>query len=105
MEREGKKVKTENYQKAALGLQVSYIFMILLKLTQKMLMVRTSVAAMFGHGGLSTGQDGAPVALDKLALAKQLASKININAVAGGKGGQTQVATEAFRKGGDGAGC
>ena len=48
---------------------------------------------------------GAPVAQDKLALAKQLASKINIKAVAGGKG-QTQftVATEAFLKGGEGAG-
>ena len=62
-----------------------------------------SAAAMLGPGGISTGQDGAPVALDKLALAKQLASKINIKAVAGGKG-QTQVATEAFLKGGDGAG-
>ena len=48
---------------------------------------------------------GAPVAQDKLALAKQLASKINIKVVAGGKG-QTQftVATEAFLKGGEGAG-
>ena len=45
------------------------------------------------------------MAQDKLALAKQLASKINIKAVAGGKG-QTQftVATEVFLKGGEGAG-
>ena len=43
------------------------------------------------------------MAQDKLALAKQLASKINIKAVSGGKG-QTQVATEAFLKGGEGAG-
>ena len=64
-----------------------------------------SAAAMLGPSGLSTGQDGAPVAQDKLALAKQLASKINIKVVAGGKG-QTQftVATEAFLKGGEGAG-
>ena len=62
-----------------------------------------SALAMLGPGGISSGGDGAPVALDKLALAKQLASKINIKAVAGGKG-QTQVTTEAFLKGGEGAG-
>ena len=60
-------------------------------------------AAMLGPAGLSSGGDQPPVALDKLALAKQLASKISIKAVAGGKG-QTQVATEAFLKGGEGAG-
>ena len=69
-----------------------------------------SAASMLGPCGISTGQDGAPVAQDKLALAQdklalaqQLASKINNKAVAGGKG-QTQVATKAFLKGGEGAG-
>ena len=38
--------------------------------------------------------------LDKLALTKQLASKISIKAVRGVKG-QTQVVKEAFLKGGD----
>ena len=36
---------------------------------------------MLGPGEISTGQDWAPVALDNLALAKQLASKINIKAL------------------------
>ena len=61
-----------------------------------------SAASMLGPCGISTAQDGAPMAQDKLALAQQLASKIN-KAVAGGKG-QTQVATKAFLKGGEGAG-
>ena len=50
-----------------------------------------SAAAMLGPGGISTGQDGALVALDKLPSL----SKINIKEVAGGRG-QTQVAREAF---------
>ena len=58
---------------------------------------------MLGPGGVATsGQNGAPIAKDKLALAKQLASKISIKSVTGGKG-ETQVATEAFLKGGEGA--
>ena len=45
---------------------------------------------MLGPGGISTGQVGALVALDKLPSL----SKINIKEVAGGKG-QTQVAAGA----------
>jgi len=104
----------KKYQKAALGLQDSddedVEEEIDAQIEQLLSAKRTvknidsaSAAAMLGPGGLSAGADGAPVALDKLALAKQLASKINIKAVAGGKG-QTQVATEAFLKGGEGAG-
>eukprot|EP00092_Neocalanus_flemingeri_P036773 GFUD01040034.1.p1 GENE.GFUD01040034.1~~GFUD01040034.1.p1 ORF type:complete len:983 (+),score=375.88 GFUD01040034.1:216-3164(+) len=105
----------KKYQKAALGLQDSddedVEEEIDAQIEQLLSAKRTvknidsaSAAAMLGPGATTVaGQDGAPVALDKLALAKQLASKINIKAVAGGKG-QTQVATEAFLKGGEGAG-
>merc|ERR1719400_719696 len=104
----------KKYQKAALGLQDSddedVEEEIDAQIEQLLSAKRTvknidsaSAAAMLGPGGISSGADGAPVALDKLALAKKLASKINIKAVAGGKG-QTQVSTEAFLKGGEGAG-
>lgn len=102
----------KKYQKAALGLQDSddedVEEEIDAQIEQLLSAKRTvknidsaSAAAMLGSGGVA-GEASAPVARDKLALAKQLASKINIKAVAGGKG-QTQVATEAFLKGGDNA--
>jgi len=133
MESEGKKVKSgggfggtgfkfdeaeaqyttekKKYQKAALGLQDSddedveeeIDAQIEQLLSAKRTVKNIDSAAMLGPAGLSSGGDQPPVALDKLALAKQLASKISIKAVAGGKG-QTQVATEAFLKGGEGAG-
>jgi len=104
----------KKYQKAALGLQDSddedveeEIDAQIEQLLSAKRTVKTidsaSAAAMLGPGAGGTGQDGGPVAQDKLALAKQLASKINIKAVGGGKG-QTQVAAEAFLKGGEGAG-
>merc|ERR1719347_2092395 len=133
MESEGKKVKSgggfggtgfkfdeaeaqyttekKKYQKAALGLQDSddedveeeIDAQIEQLLSAKRTVKNIDSAAMLGPAGLSSSGDQPPVALDKLALAKQLASKISIKAVAGGKG-QTQVATEAFLKGGEGAG-
>merc|ERR1719291_1432707 len=74
----------KKYQKAALGLQDSddedVEEEIDAQIEQLLSAKRTvknidsaSAAAMLGPGAAVAGQDGAPVALDKLALAKQLA--------------------------------
>ena len=130
MESEGKKVKTgggfggtgfkfdeaeaqyttekKKYQKAAFGLQDSddedIEEEIDAQIEQLLSAKRTvrkidsaAAAAMLGPGAASAA---GPVAHDKLALAKQLASKINIKTTAGAKG-ETQAATEAFLKGSD----
>merc|ERR1719400_2369069 len=104
----------KKYQKAAFGLQDSddedIEEEIDAQIEQLLSAKRTvrkidsaAAAAMLGPGQTQAAESNGPVNEDKLALAKQLASKINIKAVAGGKG-QTQVATEAFLKGGEGAG-
>ena len=130
MESEGKKVKTgggfggtgfkfdeaeaqyttekKKYQKAAFGLQDSddedIEEEIDAQIEQLLSAKRTvrkidsaAAAAMLGPGASSSA---GPVAHDKLALAKQLASKINIKTTAGAKG-EGQAATEAFLKGSD----
>ena len=130
MESEGKKVKTgggfggtgfkfdeaeaqyttekKKYQKAAFGLQDSddedieeeidaQIEQLLsAKRTVRKIDSAAAAAMLPGGGSAAAG----PVAHDKLALAKQLASKINIKTTAGAKG-EGQAATEAFLKGSD----
>jgi len=59
-----------------------------------------AAAAMLGPNAAGAAAGAGPVNEDKLALAKKLASKINIKTTAGVKG-ETQAATEAFLKGSD----
>ena len=53
---------------------------------------------MLGPGAAQSAENNGPVNEDKLALAKKLASKINIKTATGAKG-EAQAATEAFIKG------
>lgn len=99
----------KKYQKAAFGLQDSddedIEEEIDAQIEQLLSAKRTvrkidsaAAAAMLGPGAASN--PAGPVAHDKLALAKQLASKINIKTTAGVKG-EAQASTEAFLKGSD----
>ena len=104
----------KKYQKAAFGLQDSDDEDIEEEIDaqiEQLLSAKRTVkkidsadaAAMVGPGPGASGEGAGPVNKDKLALAKQLASKINIKTIAGAKG-ETQAATEAFLKGGSDAG-
>merc|ERR1719400_2351545 len=103
----------KKYQKAAFGLQDSddedIEEEIDAQIEQLLSAKRTvrkidsaAAAAMLPGGGSAAAAGTGPVAHDKLALAKQLASKINIKTTAGAKG-EGQAATEAFLKGSDDA--
>ena len=103
----------KKYQKAAFGLQDSddedIEEEIDAQIEQLLSAKRTvrkidsaAAAAMLPGGGSAAAAAAGPVAHDKLALAKQLASKINIKTTAGAKG-EGQAATEAFLKGSDDA--
>ena len=100
----------KKYQKAAFGLQDSDDEDIeeeidaqieqLLSAKRTVKKIDSAAAAAMMAPGSNAGEGAAPVNQDKLALAKQLASKINIKSQAGAKG-ETQAATEAFLKGSD----
>ena len=100
----------KKYQKAAFGLQDSDDEDIeeeidaqieqLLSAKRTVRKIDSAAAAAMLPGGGSAAAGAGPVAHDKLALAKQLASKINIKTTAGAKG-EGQAATEAFLKGSD----
>ena len=104
----------KKYQKAAFGLQDSDDEDIeeeidaqieqLLSAKRTVRKIDSAAAAAMLPGGAAggAGAGAGPVAHDKLALAKQLASKINIKTTAGAKG-EGQAATEAFLKGSDDA--
>ena len=99
----------KKYQKAALGLQDSddedIEEEIDAQIEQLLSAKRTvkkidgaAAAAMLGPGAAQSAENNGPVNEDKLALAKKLASKINIKTATGAKG-EAQAATEAFIKG------
>ena len=102
----------KKYQKAAFGLQDSddedIEEEIDAQIEQLLSAKRTvkkidsaAAAAMLGPGAVSATAESGPVAHDKLAIAKQLASKINKTIDKAGGKGETSAATEAFLKGSD----
>jgi len=102
----------KKYQKAAFGLQDSddedieeeidaQIEQLLSAKRTVKKIDASSAASMLGPGSnAGQGENNGPVNEDKLALAKKLASKINMKATTGAKG-ESQAAAEAFLKGSD----
>jgi len=100
----------KKYQKAALGLQDSDDEDVEEEIDaqiEQLLSAKRTVKNIDAAGvqamlapGLANKVDSTPVATDKLALAKKLASKINQKQIEGEKG-QSQQAAEAFLKHGD----